>query len=228
MRKLALLIAIGSIVACGDKAETKATPTATVTAAATVTAVAAPAKPPPDELDVAPLDKALACGGKTSSGPCRVVDGFKNGKSWSGQAPSGDARYIGHGYTVSGGKITEEVTIIRARTVPTGDVAAGQLAVKIAFEKMPDEPAPRKDAAEKAIRAFQRHDVPTKGNSAVAFVNELKDFRELNAMHTGQKRVVTLGDELSYIAEGGGQALYVVRAKSNGDGFYAEVWPTSW
>lgn len=223
------MIAMTSLSGCGDGAGNGTPPSATVTSVATASATAAlPAKPPPDELDVAPLDKALSCGGKTGTGPCRVLDAFKNGKAWSGQAPSGDGRYIGHGYRVSGGKITEEISIVRARTVPTGEVAAGQLAVKIAFETMPDEPLPRKDAAEKAIRAFQRHDVPTKGNSAVAFVNELKDFREVNAMHTAAKRVVVLGDELSYIAEGAGQALYIVRAKSNGDGFYGEVWPTSW
>jgi hypothetical protein len=222
------LVFLAGTVGC-DKATSptsqSATATSATTAAATTT-VAAPAKPPPDDLDLAPIDKALACGGKTATGPCRVLDGFKNGKEWSGRAPSGEGRYVGHGYVVAGGKITEEIAIVRTRVIPVDQAPAGQLAVKLAFEKMPDEPAPRRDAAEKAIRAFQRHDVHAKGNTAVSYVNELKDFREVNAMQTKSRRVVALTDELTYIAEASAQSLAILRVKANGD--YAEVWPTSW
>src|SRR5262245_19476409 len=90
------VVLLGAASGCDSKpAESGAATTATVSASATASVTeapssSAPASPPPADLDVAALQKALACGGNAKSGPCLVLAGFAACKGWSAEAPSGD------------------------------------------------------------------------------------------------------------------------------------------
>src|SRR4051812_37636271 len=79
-----------------------------VASAAPSPSAAEPAAPPPADLDVAALQKALKCGGE-KSGACGVLSKFATCTAWNPAVPSGDGRWIGHGYLVDGAKTTEQI-----------------------------------------------------------------------------------------------------------------------
>jgi hypothetical protein len=215
----------------GDGAASgSAVASATPPPSAKPSASAAPARPPPDDLDAARLDKALGCGGAAKTGPCKVVAALADCKEWDGIAPSGDGRWLGRGYLVEDGKTTEMLSIVRSRSVPTSDVAAGQIPARFALAKMTSD-AREYDAANKAIRALERHDVPQKGNIGITYVKDLKDFNEVSGMHTVRKHVVILGEPHAFVCKGPSQQLFMVQPRAEaqkGEGLYAELWPAAW
>lgn len=190
-----------------------------------------PARPPPDDLDLAPIEKALGCGGKSATGPCRIVVGAKSCKPWSGLSPSGDGRWFGKSYALAAGKTTESYVVLRSRTVPSSEVGPGQVPARIAIDSIAAEGA-MATAAERTLHAYEHHDVPTKGNPFPPLVKEKSDFSENPAMPTVKKQVVVLSTEQTFICEGEAQQLFAITPSASGaakgDGHYAEVWPTSW
>ena len=189
-----------------------------------------PPRAPPDDLDVAPLEKALACSAKSTTGPCRIIEAAKTCKGWAGISPGGDGRWVGTRYTLAEKKVSEDTVVLRARTVPSNDVGKGQIPSRIGIEPVQ---ADEKMALEleHAVRALSHHDVPTKASPAITFIKQKSDFTEGTAIHTLTNKVVVLGasgDEQTFVCEGDGQELLVISAKSSGDGRYAELWPTSW
>jgi hypothetical protein len=191
-----------------------------------------PAAAVPDNLDVAELQKALKCGGADKTGPCSVLAAFAAPcTAWSASVPSGDGRWMGRGYLVQEGKTTDQITLLRARRVPLTEVGPGQLPVKIAVAELPkDDPAA--DPAAKAIRAFERSDVPGKGNAGVEHVKQRTDWAEAFATKTTGGQVYALAHGGTFVCQGPKQQLLVVqRAGSRtdkGDGIYAELWGTAW
>jgi hypothetical protein len=194
-------------------------------------AASEPERPPPDDLDLAPLEKALGCNAKSTTGPCKIVLGMKTCKPWAGVAPSGEGRWFGKSYAVSQGKTTESYVVLRSRSVPSSEVGRGQLPARIAIDPIAAE-GTMAQAAERALNAYARHDVPTKGNPFPPLVKEKSDFTEASAMPTVKKAVVVLGAEQTFVCEGDGQELYAITPAASGgqkgDGRYAEVWPTTW
>lgn len=189
-----------------------------------------PAKPPPDDLDVAPLEKALSCSAKSTTGACHVIEAAKTCKGWAGISPGGDGRWVGTSFTVAGKKVTEDTVVLRARTVPSKEVGKGQIPSRIGIEPLQADERLAPELA-KVVRALARHDVPTKASPAVAFIKDKSDFTEGTAIHTRTNKVVVLGasgTEQTFVCEGDGQQLLVIGAKADGDGRYAELWPTSW
>lgn len=209
--------------------------TASSTAAAIsagAASAAVPAAAVPDNLDVAELQKALKCGGAEKTGPCSVLAAIAAPcAAWSASPPSGDGRWMGRGYLVQQGKATEQITLLRARRVPLTEVGPGQLPVKIAVAELPKDDAAA-DPAAKAIRAFERSDVPGKGNAGVEYVKQRTDWSEAFATKTTGGQVYALAHGGTFVCQGPKQQLLVVqRAGSRtdkGDGIYAELWGTTW
>jgi hypothetical protein len=213
-------------------ASTVASSAASVSAAPAATPAPVAAAAVPENLDVAELQKALKCGGADKTGPCSVLAAFAAPcTAWSASVPSGDGRWIGRGYLVQQGKATDQITLLRARRVPLTEVGPGQLPVKIALAELPkDDPAA--DTAAKAIRAFERADVPGKGNAGVEYVKQRTDWSEAFATKTTGGQVYALAHGGTFVCQGPKQQLLVVqRAGSRtdkGDGIYAELWATAW
>jgi hypothetical protein len=205
---------------------------AVASAAASVSAAPAVAAAVPDNLDVAELQKALKCAGADKTGPCSVLATIAAPcTAWSASVPSGDGRWMGRGYLVQQGKATEQITLLRARRVPLTEVGPGQLPVKIAVAELPKDDAAA-DPAAKAIRAFERSDVPGKGNAGVEYVKQRTDWSEAFATKTTGGQVYALAHGGTFVCQGPKQQLLVVqRAGSRtdkGDGLYAELWGTTW
>ncbi len=205
---------------------------ATSTSAASPPTAADPAPPPPPDLDVAALQKALACAANAKSGACGVLAGFATCKAWSAEAPSGDGRWIGRGYEVDGKTTTDEVALLRLRRVPTSEVGPGQLPARIALNVIAkDEGAPFSEA-DRAIRALERSDVPPRGNAAIEHLKAKTQWSEAFATRTAGNQVYGLSHGGLYICEGPKRELYVARRASTragtGDGFYATLWGATW
>lgn len=224
---------VTNLSACNEQtsapaAQSSAAPTAQA-AAPTATAEATP---PPDDLDVKALQKQLVCPADPKGGPCAILAAIASCKAWSGSTPSGDGRWIGRGHRVEDGKTTEEFTILRARRVPSNDVGPGQLPVKIGVADIAKAEGAAYEQADRAIKAFSKHDIPSRGNAAVGFLERKDQWPEGFAMRTVGGQVYAQLEGGVFVCEGPKQQLIVVqRASTRGgkaDGVYAEVWPTTW
>jgi hypothetical protein len=183
---------------------------------------------------VASLQKALKCPAavKIGAGPCGVLAGFAACSTFSATIPGGDGRWMGRGYAVEHGKQTDQFTLLRLLKVPAAEVGPGQLPIKIAIADIPKDQDAAHNQAERAIRAFERQDVPNRGNTAVEYVKARSSWTGAAATRTkgGQVYVITAGG--AFICQGSRQQLFMIdRDKlgtATGDGLYAELWATSW
>ncbi len=219
--------------ACKDTSKNSAVASAAVTTTSSVSAKPKlPPPPPPDPLDVAALRKSLKCGGG-GHGPCNVLALFKNCKKWSPITDSGDGRWVGMASIVKNGAFTEELMLLRSKRVNVGDVGPGQLNVKIALATISDSYPAAQRHARKALRAYQRGDVPKPTNQGVVYIKNRKDWADAYAMQAKANQI--------YVADAGGahlcqmatdQRLLMVRKaatrKHPADGVYAVFYPVSW
>lgn len=186
----------------------------------------------PEDLDIKGFQKQLACPAEPKSGPCAVLAAYAACTPWNATTPSGDGRWIGRGHRVEGGKTTEEFTVFRARRVPQNEVGPNQLPLKVGIADIAKSEGAAWEQAERAIKAFSKHDVPPRGNAAVEFLKRKDNWPEGFVLRTagGQAYVVLEGG--AFVCQGAHQQLIVVhRASTRGgkaDGVYAEVWPSSW
>jgi hypothetical protein len=234
------VVIAGASVACDPAPGSAGAPSATATAAATSTAAAATATvpsaadlpPPPADLDIAALQKTLACAATAKSGPCAVLAAMTSCKPWSAEAPSGDGRWLGRGFEVDGKKTTEQVTIMRLRRVPTSEVGPGQLPARVALAFIDKDEGTAFGEADKAIRQLERSDVPPKGNAAIAHLKAMSQWAEVFVTRTAGGHVYGLAHGGMFACEGSKRELLVVRRGSTrtgtGDGLYATLWATTW
>ncbi len=235
---VAILLAPGLALGC-DQPPAGAAASASLSASASVSA--APALPtavpvaaalPPD-LDVGALAKALKCGGEGKTGACGVLAKMASCSAWNPVVPSGDGRWLGHGWLVEGGKTTDQLTLVRARRVPTNEVAPGQLGVKIAVTDLGKQEGQAYEQADRVIRIFERSDTPPKSSPTLEYVKQRTEWPEAFAMRTaGGQQVMASTQDGTYLCEGAKRTVLLVQRGSthggSADGLYAEVWPTSW
>jgi hypothetical protein len=228
----ACLLAAG--VAC-EKSPTDAGTSAPAESAAApsapVAAASAPAAAPAGDLDVAALEKALGCKGE-SDGPCGVLATYAGCDPWDGSTPSGDGRWMGKGWSRSGGKTEPQITLLRARRVAADEVGPGQVPARIGFARL-DAEHPATEHAEKAILALSRHDVPGERNQGIEYVTSLERWdAEAFATPTAKGHVFALAKGGGFLCQGPKQQLVLVLRSdargAAGDGLYAELWPTTW
>jgi hypothetical protein len=205
-------------------------PAATQSASTPSTAAAEPASAPPD-LDVAAQQRALKCGGDTKSSACGVLARMASCTSWNPIVPSGDGRWLGRGWLVEGAKTTDQITLVRARRVPTSEVGPGQLGARIAVADLPKEEGAAFEQAERAIRAYERADVPPRSSPTIDYLKQRSVWPEAASLRTAGGQVYALTANGTYLCQGPNRALLVMQrgaARGTGDGLYAELWPTSW
>ncbi|MEZ4443503.1 MAG: hypothetical protein R3B72_30810 [Polyangiaceae bacterium] len=221
-----------ALVACEDPPKPDATPTATVTATATAAPTSeAPAPPPPKPLDVAGLQKALKCGG-AGHGPCEILADFQECEDWNPVTASGDGRWLGKAAVVSKGAFLDDVVLLRTRRVPLSEVGAGQLPAKIGLTNIPEDRVTERRQAEKAIRAYDRGDVPRPSNQVIDYIKSRSDWPEAFSMKAEANQIHVAVDGGMYLCQKSNQRLLVVKLSANrespSDGIYAQLHPVSW
>jgi hypothetical protein len=228
---------LAALTLCGCDQPASVAPAASASASASASTApspsgAEPAAPPPADLDVAALQKALKCGGENKAGACGVLAKFATCAAWNPVVPSGDGRWIGHGYVVDGSKTGEQITLLRARRVPTNEVGQGQLGAKIGIAELTKEEGAAFEQADRTIRYFERQDVPPRSNPTVEHIKQRTSFPESSSLRTASGKVYALTQHGAFLCQGAKQTILLVQRTSSrgasGDGLYAELWATSW
>jgi hypothetical protein len=226
--------------ACEDKP--KVTTAAASAAASTEQpeAAAEPTPSPPD-LDLAALRSKLGCAvqkgkkpQKGGKGSCRLLEGFESAKRWDGRTPSGVGKYIGRGFHVLKGVETEEMFVLRVKTVPTAEVGPGEMPIKVGFDPLPDE---HKLHGNKLVIALASGGVAGKRNQTLPYVEAYEPKKKEWGAVTTKGASVELFGELSdddiFVRKEGTKKLYFLRVAkgrtaADGDGTYAEFYLASW
>lgn len=165
-------------------------------------------------------------------GPCNVVAAMRKCRDWEAVPPSGERRFIGHGWQVAGQKTSDVVTLLRTRKVAAALVARWQLPIKIGFGSIGKDAGPPFAQADLVINAYARHSVPPTRNAAIDYVKQKADWAdEAPAARTTGSMVETFSDYPTYVCQGEGGQIELVRQASadiglRSDGLYAELWAT--
>jgi hypothetical protein len=226
------LLGLGLLVACDRGAPQRASDAAPAASSASAIAPELPA-PTVADLDVGALSKSLRCAAGGEGGACRVLDAVRKCHAWSATTPSGEGRYIGHGWVVQDGTASDEITILRAHAAPRSELSSWMLPLKIAIARIPADAGPAFAQATKAIDAYARHDVPKVKNAAVDFLKQKSDWpAESPAVRTTGVMVQTFSDRPAFLCEGADQQLVLVQPRApgtpSGNGLYVELWAASW
>jgi hypothetical protein len=188
------------------------------------------------DADIETLEKGLKCNAAAAAkpGPCKVLATMEKCNDWNAVSPSGDGRYIGHGWQVAGAATNDVVTILRSHSVPKTDVKPWQLPIKIAVGSIGPDANAAFIQSERAISAFARHDVPPPKNAAVELLKTKSDWKDdAPAAKTMGSMIETMSERPTYICQGPGQQIELVQQASadiglKSDGLYAELWAASW
>jgi hypothetical protein len=230
------LVLFGLLAALGacSKPRSDSRPVASAAVSASEPAAIASAPTPavahaaPPDLDVAALEKKLGCSGKKGHQACRLLADFARAERWPADPPSGHGRWVGNAIKIEKGAEKRVLLIFYAERVPTAQVAAGDLPVKIGTGSMPDE---LETHGTKLVNILSRGDVPTKKNHAAPFVDDFVPRESQGAINTTGRSVRLITDNV-FIRQGN-RKLYYVETKTGGsdepgDGVYAELWLASW
>jgi hypothetical protein len=186
----------------------------------------------PENLDVAGLQKALKCATDAKSGPCGVLARFGSCSPWNPVVPSGDGRWLGHGYVVEGKDTKRQITLVRSRRVPTSEVGPGQVPAKISVTEIPKQEGTAFTQADRIIRALERTDIAPRGNPTLEFIKRKTDWPEYYGTPTTDGQVYLLAQAGGYLCQGPRKQLLLVQRAatrgSNADGVYAELWAATW
>lgn len=190
-----------------------------------------PAAAPPDDLDVADLQKTLKCGGQ-KAGPCALLAKVAECKPWSATVPSGDGRWLGRASVVANGQTADGYAIFRLKSAPLSDVGPGQLPARMALAELTKDDGAAHEQADRTIRAYERGDVPPKSSPTLEHLRRRDQWPDAFAVRTRAGHVYGIAQGGTYICQGPKQQLLVVQRAatraSSGDGVYAELWATSW
>ena len=199
-------------------------------ATATLKPVSAVPLAKPEKLDVSALKASLKCG--QASGPCAVLEDFKECIPWNPVTKSGEGRWMGKGYVVKNGAFIDEYTLVRTKGVATSQVAAGALPALVAIDNIPDARGGEKSNAEKAVNAFERGDVALPTNTAIHYVKERTEWSDAPVMAAEDNQLYVATGSGAYLCARSNQRLMLVRRSPSrshaGDGVYAILWPVSW
>jgi hypothetical protein len=188
------------------------------------------------DADIATLESGLKCAPGLApkvAGPCAVLVAMEKCRDWGAAAPSGDGRWIGHGWQASGTAAVNQVTILRSHTIAQADVKPWQLPVKISIGAIGEDAGPAFAQAEVAIRAYARHAALPPKNAAIELLKQKSDWTgAAAAAKTMGSMVETFSDHPAYICQGLDQQIELVQQASTdiglkSDGLYAELWPAS-
>jgi hypothetical protein len=230
-----ILFGLLSVLGACAKPRSETRPVASAAETASAPAPAAPtptasiAREAPPDIDVGTVEKRLGCSGNKTRQACRVLADFNRAERWAADPPSGRGRWVGNAYKIEKGAEARTILILYAERVPTAQVGAADLPVKIGTGPMPDELL---EHGTKLVNILARGDVATKKNRAAPFVDSFTPKDAQGAMNT-TGRSVRLDSEQSVFIRQGNRKLYLVETKSGpadspGDGIYAELWLAAW
>jgi len=235
----AAVAALGAALAGGCRGKVAPTSDARVDSAAVDSSPpdadqAASVSLPPD-LDVKRLEQELGCARGRHARVCKIVREFDEGSKYTGQLPSGGARWMGHGYRVEkAGPEKADLVVLSAVGMPTGTGGGADLPFRMGLDPLPKDL--HKDGRKLADALARSASVP-KSNKALPFVRAYTSDNSRIAFATSGMSVRLLSEDAVFVRQGKvRQELLVIRLKASasgmplgeGDGDYAHLWPVTW
>ncbi|MBI5533913.1 MAG: hypothetical protein HY898_14420 [Deltaproteobacteria bacterium] len=223
------LVALG----CG-KGQTPAP----VDAAPAASASAAPTQPfvaRPEDIDVARVRDPLKCTPASKKPVCMTLNDFEKADAWNLETIRGaDARYFGQGTFIEKGVSRDAYVFLIAKRVPTNDVAAGDLPLKVAVRELDASLKAENTHAVKLMRALQQDDAFAKTNATVMYLKTYAPSSWDGANVTTGPSTILHSQGGVFVRESKNRRLYAVRLApmapdtTPGDGMYATLYPVSW
>ncbi len=190
--------------------------------------LAAPAVAPRD-LDIAALERDLACGKASRLEACRILKEFSQSQRFTAKTPSGQGRWIGGAVTVEKGVETQRHLVLWAKTVPLSEVGPGDLPIKAGFDFIPDG---LKLQSEKLMRALVRSADPPESNPAYQFAKAFVPPQPRVLANTAGPSVHLTSEQSVYLRFMQPRKVFLVNPAPStaaaGDGVYAELWLGDW
>ncbi len=228
---LALFVAV---LGCEDKKQ-KATAASAAASATSVASVPEPNKvaeaprPAPADIVLDPLLKDLKCDKKSKADSCRVLNEFAEATRWIVQTPAGEGRWIGQAFVRDKGVEKKQLLMLWAKTMPTSQVALGDLPVRVGTSTLADDLV---EHGFKMVAAISRGDQPSKRNQARPEVESFVPATHRGAVNTAGASVRLISEETVYLRQVGRKVLMVMPSQAQsaapGDGTYAEFWRATW
>lgn len=235
-RLVILLAAACALPAC-DKGNSKAEPDAAPVASATAAPSAAP-RPRPDDLDVPALRQPLKCAtaAKNPRPVCQVLDEFEKADAWNLETIRGtDARYFGQATIVEKGQPRMGWYFLVVKKVPTNEVAAGDLPIKVAIRELEPTLGAENAQAPRLLRALEHDDAVSKGNSTIQYVKSYAPSNWDGANVTAGPSTIMHSQGGMFVRENKKRQLHIIQlaavgvgGANSGDGIYATLHPVSW
>ncbi len=235
IRAFVLLPALATLLPACDKGAPSAAPDA-----APVASVSVPPPPPPrprpTDMDVPQAREPLKCAAGGKRPVCQVLDEFEKADAWNLETIRGvDARYFGQATVVEKGQPRTAWYFMVVKKVPTNDVPAGDLPIKIAIRELDSTLGAENTQAPKLLRALEHDDTVNKGNSTSQYVKTYAPSNWDGANVTAGPSTILHTQGGMFVREGKKRQLHVVHFSAvglggavSGDGVYATLYPVSW
>jgi hypothetical protein len=234
MRNLVLPLVALTLLAC-----TKPAPTAPADAAAS--SEAAPSAPAqafrarPEDIDVVRVREPLKCTPGSKKPVCMVISDFEKSDAWNLDTIRGtDARYFGQATVIEKGQTRTPYVFIIVKKVPTNDVPAGDLPIKVAVRELEAGLKSEQVHAPRLLRGLESDDVSSKYSATLTYLKAYAPANWDGANVTTGPSTILHSEGGVYVRESKQRKLYVVRLTAispdsqPGDGMYAMLHPVSW
>jgi hypothetical protein len=180
-------------------------------------------------VDLAAFVKDLKCGDKATTESCRLLTEFRDAKTWNFKLPAGEGRWVGNAILREKGAEKKQLMILWAKRMPTAQVGAGDLPLKVGTGTLQQELL---DHGFKMVRALSQGDQPSKRNQARPVIEAFVPGTQRGAVATQGPSVRLISEEPVYIRQQGRKVLLfspnLSQGAKTGDGTYAELWLSNW
>jgi len=165
-----------------------------------------------------------------------VIDDFEKADAWNLETIRGtDARYFGQATIVEKGTPRTGWYFVVVKKVPTNDVPAGDLPIKVAVRELEPTLGAEIAQAPRLLRALEHDDTVNKGNSTIQYVKSYAPSNWDGANVTTGPSTILYSQGGIYVRESKKRQLQIIQlaavgvgGASTGDGIYATLHPVSW
>jgi len=228
------LIALAAVVgACSKPA---APPAADAAPSAEPSAAPAQAfRPRPEDIDVTRIREPLKCTPGSKKPVCALLAEFEKGDAWNlDTIRSGEARYFGQATVIEKGQLRNPYVFVIAKKVPTNDVPAGDLPIKVAVRELEAGLKQEQIHAPKLMRGLEADDLSNSYSPTLAYLKSYAPANWDGANVTTGPSTILHSEGGVYVRESKKRKLFVVRLTAMspdsqpGDGMYAMLHPVTW
>jgi hypothetical protein len=192
-------------------------------------------RPRPEDIDVPRVREPLKCAPGSKKPVCALLADFEKADTWNlDTIRSGDARYFGLATIIEKGQTRSAYVFVIVKKVPTNDVPAGDLPIKVAVRELEAGLKQEQTHAPKLMRGLESDDLSNKYNATLSYLKSYAPANWDGANVTTGPSTILHSEGGVYVRESKVRKLYLVRLAAMapdsqpGDGTYAMLHPVTW